>query len=69
MEKINDISKKLPDFDGNPLDWGRFKDAFKISSKQGRFSEKENFLRLFEALKGEALESVRTLFISNCNTK
>ena len=68
IEKIDSVSKKLPEFDGNPLDWGRFKDAFEISSNKRRFSEKENFLRLFEGLKEEPLESVRTLFIFNCKT-
>ena len=33
-----------------------------------RFSDKENFLRLFKGFKGDALESVRNLFISNPKT-
>ena len=68
IENINYVSRNLLKFDGDPRDWGRFKDVFEISSKRSRFSEKENFLRFFERLKGESLESVRTLFISNRKT-
>ena len=58
--------KKLPSFDGNPLDWNRFKSAYEVSSARGQFSDRENSLRLFEALSGKALDLVRALFVTDC---
>ena len=56
--------KKLPTFDGDPLDWIHFRQTFESSSKLGRYSDKENVSRLFDALKGEARRATKTLFAS-----
>ena len=54
--------KKLPTYSGDPLDWMRFKQAFDLSTELGNFGDRENTVRLFEALVGNAREATKTLF-------
>ncbi|XP_076662396.1 uncharacterized protein LOC143365759 [Halictus rubicundus] len=53
---------KLPEFSGNPLEWRHFKEAYLLTSEMGGYNERENMARLFTALKGEARDSVSSLF-------
>ena len=53
-------SKNLPRFSGDPLDWNRFKCAYECSTTNGNFSERENLSRLYDALKDDALDAVKT---------
>ena len=48
------LTKKLPTFSGDLLDWFRFKQAFEYSIDIGEYGDRENCIRLFEALSGEA---------------
>ena len=53
--------KDLPDFSGDPFEWVNFREAYKVSSKLGGYTDRENINRLFKSLKGDARESVKTL--------
>lgn len=57
-------SKVLPRFSGDPLDWNRFKCAYECSISSGNCSKRESLSRLYDALRDEALDAVKTLFIS-----
>lgn len=67
LHKVNS-SKALPIFTGDPLDWARFKQAYDNSTQNFQIPNQENIARLFEALKGEARETVKTLFASGSNS-
>ncbi|KAL7294353.1 hypothetical protein TKK_0012361 [Trichogramma kaykai] len=56
--------KNLPRFSGDPLHWRRFKNAFENSTSIGNFSQRENMTRLYDALRDEALEAVKTSFVA-----
>lgn len=56
-------SRDLPAFDGDPLEWPRFKLAFEASTTLGRYSDDENVSRLFNCLKKEARDAVAALMI------
>ena len=43
-------------------DWPRFKQAFFASSNLGEYSEAENAIRLYEALKNKPLDATKSLF-------
>ena len=60
-------AKYLPTFTGDPLDWLHFKQAYDMSTELGEYTERENIIRLFEALKGDARASVKTLFATGNN--
>ena len=53
--------KDLPDFSGDPLEWINFREAYKLSTDLGGYTDRENINRLFKSLKGDARESVKTL--------
>ena len=55
-------AKSLPSFSGDPLDCVRFPQAFNMSTDLGEYSDRENITRLFEALKGEALNASKIQF-------
>ena len=55
-------AKSLPAFNGDPLDWIRFKQAFDLSSNLGEYSDRENVTRLYEALKDRARDAMKALF-------
>ena len=61
-------SKLLPKFSGDPLEWSKFKREFEISTIIGGYSDNENLLRLCEALKGDAREAARSLFVAGNHT-
>ena len=56
------LSKCLPEFSGNPLDWIHFLESYRTSTDSGGFSDRENIGRLHAALRGKARDAVRTLF-------
>ncbi|XP_076395364.1 uncharacterized protein LOC143265692 [Megachile rotundata] len=58
-------AKALPSFSGDPLEWLHFKEAYISSSESGGYSDRENIARLFDALKGEARDVVKTLLASS----
>ena len=62
-------AKSLPSFYGDPLDWIRFKQSFDLSTELGDYSDKENIMRLYDALKGEARDTVKTLFSAGNSAK
>ena len=44
-------AKSLPSFFGDPLEWSNFKDVYALSTELGKYSDRDNIARLFEALK------------------
>lgn len=61
-------NRGLPTFDGDGLEWLRFKRAFEISTEVGGYSDRENISRLYESLKGEAKDAVSSLMLTASNT-
>ena len=55
-------AKNLSSFSGDPLDWIRFKEAFDHSTELGNYSDRETIMRLYDCLKGDARNVVKTLF-------
>lgn len=51
-------------FSGNSLEWLRFKRAFEQSTESGGYTDRENVIRLYNCLKGEARESVESLMLT-----
>lgn len=49
--------KKLPDFNGDALEWVHFKECYRETANG--FSDRENIARLFKALQGEARDTVQ----------
>lgn len=62
-------AKYLPLFSRDSLEWVRFMRAFETSSKLGGYSEVENIIRLYEALKGNAKEAVESSMVTNANSE
>lgn len=62
-------TKMLPKFSGDILEWLRFKQAYKLSTELGGYTEEENVARLYEALTGEAKETVEFLTITATNAQ
>lgn len=58
-------AKSLPVFSGDPLEWLHFKEAYLLTSESGGYSDRENIARLFDALRGEARDVVKTLLASS----
>lgn len=58
------IIKKLPEFSGDPLEWLHFKQALDLSTELGQCSDRENRVKLFDSLRGEAREAAKSLFAS-----
>ncbi|XP_055590318.1 uncharacterized protein LOC129742446 [Uranotaenia lowii] len=54
------MSRDLPTFDGNPADWPVFISTFTTTTLACGFNQTENLIRLQRALKGDALQSVRS---------
>lgn len=61
------FANKLPKFSGNPLEWLHFRESYKDSSQLGGFTDRENLARLFEALSGDARETVQMLLATTCD--
>jgi hypothetical protein len=61
--------QELPTFDGNPLDWPKFKTIYEQTTTAGSFSAVENLVRLEKSLKGEALNMTRALFFDPNNIR
>ncbi|CAB0038351.1 unnamed protein product, partial [Trichogramma brassicae] len=57
-------SKKLPMFDGNPLEWLHFKREFEKSTEIDMYSDAENVARLVDSLRGEARHAANMLIAS-----
>lgn len=57
-------SQKLPEFSGDPLDWIQFKQAYDLSTELGKYSDRENFMRLFGTLKDDARGAAKGLFVA-----
>ena len=54
------FAENLPTFSGDPLDWLEFKLEFDLSNHE--YCDRQNWLRLYDAISGEARESVKMLF-------
>ena len=54
-------NQSLPNYYGDLMDWLRFKHAYNLSTRLGKFTEAENVDRLNKCLRGEAREAVRSL--------
>ncbi|XP_058464923.1 uncharacterized protein LOC131438730 [Malaya genurostris] len=54
------VSKELPVFSGNPLEWPLFVSSYENSTALCGFSDAENMMRLQRSLRGNALEAVRS---------
>lgn len=61
-------TKSLPKFDGNPLEFPRFKQAIELSTNLGQFTSEENWQRLNDALTGKAREATQSLFVTKHST-
>lgn len=61
LTKRSNVSKKLPKFPGNPIQWMHFREAFKLSTELWGSTDRENISRMFEALGGDTRKSVSTL--------
>lgn len=57
-------AKKLVEFSGDPLDGLRFKQSHETSTDLGKYTDKENVSRLYDALKGKAREAVDALMLT-----
>ncbi|XP_076246401.1 uncharacterized protein LOC143186603 [Calliopsis andreniformis] len=55
------LAGSLPKFAGDPLEWLHFKETYDLTSEMGAYTDRENIVRLFAALKGEARDAVSTL--------
>lgn len=55
------IGKRLPEFNGDPLKWPAFISQYETSTSICQMTNAENFLRLNEALKGDAHKAVENL--------
>ncbi|XP_052567268.1 uncharacterized protein LOC120425751 [Culex pipiens pallens] len=55
----NGISKKLPDFAGNPEEWPLFYGAYCASNEACGYTDVENLVRLQDSLRAPALDWVR----------
>ena len=55
------LTERLPTFSGDPLEWLHFKDAYVSSAALGDYNDRENIMRLYSALKGEAREAVSVM--------
>ena len=56
-------AKKLPIFSGDSLSWVRFKQAYELSTKLDDYSDSENIMRFFDALKDDACKATTALFV------
>ncbi|XP_055605274.1 uncharacterized protein LOC129753482 [Uranotaenia lowii] len=57
------LSKELPIFSGDPLDWPLFISTYEHSTELCGYSDSENLLRLQHSLKGEAKNSVSSFLM------
>ena len=57
----------LPIFEGAPEDWSTFYEAFESTTHEFEYSNLHNIMRLREALKGKAKETVGALLSSSAN--
>ncbi|XP_062699445.1 uncharacterized protein LOC134284513, partial [Aedes albopictus] len=57
------VPKELPIFSGDPVEWPLFMSCFQNTTQLCGFSHGENLMRLQRCLKGNALESVRSLLL------
>lgn len=60
---------KLPKFSGDERDWAFFEAAYNDTTKQGKFSESENVVRLRECLQSPALGTVQHLISHGTDAK
>ncbi|XP_074035219.1 uncharacterized protein [Leptinotarsa decemlineata] len=63
----NVVGKELPYFYGNVEDWPMFISLYQRTTETCAYSDEENLLRLQKALKNEALDAVKPLFVSPDN--
>lgn len=64
MSRIICNPRDLPTFEGDPMDWLQFKQAYSESTQLCSFTPKENLWRLRKCLRGQAKEAVSALLIS-----
>ena len=60
--KLIASGKRLPSFSGDSLDGVRYKEDYEHSTRIGEYTDEENVTRLYDSLKGEARNTVRSLF-------
>ncbi|XP_037042681.1 uncharacterized protein LOC119079015 [Bradysia coprophila] len=57
------VVKDLPNFSGNPRDWGLFISAYDTANETCGFSNSENLYRLQRSIKGDARRDVENLLL------
>ncbi|XP_047998807.1 uncharacterized protein LOC125236151 [Leguminivora glycinivorella] len=62
-------SKDLPLFSGESLEWIQFKKSYEQSTKLCNYSDTENIARLEKCLRGEAKETVSSLFTTDTSPR
>lgn len=58
------IPKELPSYNGDPMEWLSFRQAYQESTETCRFTDQENLWRLRKSLCGAAKEAVAALLMS-----
>lgn len=56
------VSKELPEFAGDPIDWPLFVRSYNTSTRVYGYSDEKNLMRLQQCLKGSVKEAVRGRF-------
>lgn len=70
MQYVNRMTaaKYLPLFSDDPFDRVGIEQAFDLSTELGKYPDRENVARLFEALRGKAHEATKASFASGNTT-
>ncbi|XP_076638806.1 uncharacterized protein LOC143350669 [Colletes latitarsis] len=63
---LNRLTSKgeLPIFNGDTVEWARFKRVFDLTTQKGGYSEEENVSRLYACLRGPARDAVASLMVT-----
>ena len=57
-------AKSFPTFSGDSMEWPRFKQVYEVTTELGVYNDKENAARLYDALRGDARNAVKMLYVS-----
>ena len=62
-------NKNLPHYEGEVREWLRFKHAFELSTRLGKYTDEENIGRLHDCLRGKAREAVSSPLITATSSR
>ena len=62
-------NKNLPHYEGEVREWLRFKHAFELSTRLGKYTDEENIGHLHDCLRGKAREAVSSLLITATSSR